>query len=119
MTVWQSLSIHIVQGGRLFHPSHVLRCDREQAARATVEDMAQGTKRETGQQLRELQVEHGAALRQLASVQEAATRVQQNLKARFIGAPQHMIAVLYFSIFSICLNCIVFDYLVSLARQSS
>ncbi len=58
----------------------VLLCDRAQAARASVEDMAQGTKRETGQQLRELQVEHGAALRQLASVQEAAARVQQQLR---------------------------------------
>ena len=47
-----------------------------------MEDMAHGTKRETGQQLRELQVEHGAALRQLASVQEAAARVQQKLKVR-------------------------------------
>ena len=60
----------------------MLPCDRAQVARASVEDMAQGTKRETGQQLRELQVEHGAALRQLASVQEAAARVQQQLKVR-------------------------------------
>jgi len=50
--------------------------------------MAQGTKRETGQQLRELQVEHGAALRQLASVQEAAARMQQKLKVRCTGMPR-------------------------------
>ena len=42
----------------------------------------QGTKRETGQQLRELQVEHGAALRQLAAAQEAAQRTQQRLEVR-------------------------------------
>ncbi|CAL5219289.1 g1094 [Coccomyxa viridis] len=59
-----------------------------QVARASVEDMAQGTKRETGQQLRELQVEHGAALRQLASVQEAAARVQQQLKADLEAAAE-------------------------------
>ena len=47
--------------------------------------MAQGTKRETGQQLRELQVEHGAALRQLASVQEAAARMQQKFKVCCTG----------------------------------
>ena len=62
------------------HLRRLLWCGREQAARASVEDMAHGTKRETGQQLREVQVEHGAALRQLASVQEAAARVQQKLK---------------------------------------
>ena len=55
-------------------------CGREHAARASLEDAAQGTKRETGQQLRELQVEHGAALRQLAAAQESAQRMQQRLE---------------------------------------
>ena len=60
-----------------------------------MEDAAQGSKRETGQQLRELQVEHGAALRQLASLQEAAARTQEKLKvgvhssrARFLLPPK-------------------------------
>lgn len=42
--------------------------------------MAQGVKRETGQQLRELQVDHGAAMRQLAAVQEASERAQARLQ---------------------------------------
>jgi hypothetical protein len=43
--------------------------------------MAQGVKRETGQQLRELQVDHGAAMRQLAAMQEASERAQVKLQA--------------------------------------
>jgi hypothetical protein len=42
--------------------------------------MAQGVKRETGQQLRELQVDHGAAVRQLTALQEASERAQQKLQ---------------------------------------
>jgi len=42
--------------------------------------MAQGVKRETGQQLRELQVDHGAAMRQLAAMQEASERGQAKLQ---------------------------------------
>ncbi|EIE25440.1 hypothetical protein COCSUDRAFT_61657 [Coccomyxa subellipsoidea C-169] len=57
------------------------------ASRSELESMAQGVKRETGQQLRELQVDHGAAMRQLAAVQEASERAQARLQAE-VGAAQ-------------------------------
>lgn len=57
-------------------------------ARAELESVAHGVKRETGQQLRELQVDHGAAKRQLAAVQEASERAQAKLQAR--ASPHNM-----------------------------
>ncbi len=51
--------------------------------------MAHGVKRETGQQLRELQVDHGAAKRQLAAVQEASERAQAKLQAHALTYSMH------------------------------
>lgn len=75
-----------------------------------MEDAAHGSKRETGQQLRELQVEHGAAVRQLASLQEAAARTQEKLKvgvhssqARFL-LPPNCSRLLDFHI-GLCTSC--------------
>ncbi|KAK9909075.1 hypothetical protein WJX75_006832 [Coccomyxa subellipsoidea] len=58
------------------------------ASRVELESMAQGVKRETGQQLRELQVDHGAAMRQLAAMQEASERAQVKLQAEVAAAQE-------------------------------
>ena len=55
---------------------------RAAAARADSENLAQGVRKETGQALRELQVDHGEAVRQLAAAQEALQRSERKLQVR-------------------------------------
>lgn len=57
---------------------------RASAARASLEDLAQGVRKETGAALRELQVDHGEAVRQLAALQDAHQRAQRSLQ---VGRP--------------------------------